>query len=348
MAGWAAGVHAFEFFHSGENHNVNQHDERSPRVAPMRRIMIAVDDSNASRQALRFAARVTPPDAEVRIVCAAGQPGAWAAGGAFTAGDAWITDTIAAAREGLHAEAELTLDQAMLAFKGRCATVEGLVVGRGGESGAVVQAVSAAVRDWCADLLVVGARHRGRVKRWVDGSVSAALAVNAPCPLLVVPDEYEAAEYEADSRPGLARVVLATDGSAPSTQAIDAAMRLIAPPTALRAVYVVDRSGVAADPVPGSALEEALAAQGRKALAAAVEQLAPGGCVTEAALVATALIRDDVAHAVLRDAQAWDADLVVLGTHGRRGVARWLLGSVAQRAVEITHVPLLLVGPSQA
>ncbi|MBB3256965.1 nucleotide-binding universal stress UspA family protein [Paraburkholderia bannensis] len=325
---------------------MNQNDQNTPGVRPMRRIMIAVDDSNASRQALRFAARIASPQAEVRIVCVADQPGAWIAGGAFTAGDAWITDTIATARKSLHAEAELTLEQALAAFKGRCAAVEGLVVGQGGESGAVVQALVAAARDWRADLLVVGARHRGRVKRWVDGSVSGALAVAAPCPLLVVPDEY--ATHESRAELGLARVVLATDGSEPSVHAIGAAMRLLSPPTILRAVYVVDRSGVAADPVPGSALQEAMSAQGRKALAAAVGQLAPSGCTTETQLVATALIRDDVAHAVLRDAQAWDADLVVLGTHGRRGVARWLLGSVAQRAVEVTHLPLLLVGPAQA
>jgi nucleotide-binding universal stress UspA family protein len=326
---------------------MNQHDVKAPHAqSPMRRIMVAVDDSNASRQALQFAARIASPDADVRIVCVADQPATWSAGGAFTAGDAWITDTIASARKSLHAEAELTLDQALAAFKGRCASVEGQVLGQGGEIGAVVQALSAAAREWRADLLVVGARHRGRVKRWVDGSVSGALAVGAPCPLLVVPDEYQA--QASQERSSLARVLLATDGSEPSNRAIGAAMGLLAPPTALRAVYVVDRSGVAADPVPGSTLEEAMSAQGRKALAAAIEQLAPCGCAIETALIATALIRDDVAHAVLRDAQAWEADLVVLGTHGRRGVARWLLGSVAQRAVEITHLPLLLVGPAQA
>ena len=42
-------------------------------------------------------------------------------------------------------------------------------------------------------------------------------------------------------------------------------------------------------------------------------------------------------------AQAADADLVVLGTHGRRGPSRWWLGSVAERVVRAAHVPVLVV-----
>ncbi|MCP3716098.1 universal stress protein [Paraburkholderia sp. CNPSo 3281] len=311
---------------------------------PLRRIMIAVDDSKASTQALRFASRVVPREAQVRIVCAAEPPGAWNAGGAYTAGDAWISDALSAARdEYLHA-AERTLEHAMSAFNGQAALVEGQVVGLSAEAGAVVPALADAARDWQAHMLVVGTRHQGRMKRWVDGSVSGALAVCAPCPLLVVPVEYE----EANAHAPLARILLATDGSPASAQAIDAALRLAEPQTTLRAVYVVDRSSVAGDPVPGSVLEDALADLGRKALAGAHAQLDASGRAYETALVATGRMRDDIAHTVLRDAQDWQADLVALGTQGRRGVARWLLGSVAQRAIEITHVPLLLVGPGAA
>ncbi|QBQ98715.1 universal stress protein [Paraburkholderia pallida] len=321
---------------------MNQQEEQVQYGVPLRRIMIAVDDSNASLQALRFAGRVAPRDADVRIVCAAEQPRAWQAGGAYTAGDAWMKDTLAAARQELRHEAERTLERAMSAFDGQVASVSGHVLNLSGESGAVVNALSAAASEWQADVLIVGARHRGRVKRWVDGSVSGALAVSAPCPLLVVP-----AEYEARAEARFARMLLATDGSEASAQAIEAAMRLITPQIELRAIYVVDRSSVAAGPVAAPGLEESFSGVGRQALAAASEQLGPAGDACETALVATGLIRDDIAHTVLRDAEHWNADLVVLGTHGRRGVARWLLGSVAQRAVEITRVPLLLVGPRE-
>lgn len=320
------------------NQAVNREEQQ--QAAPLRRIMIAVDDSQASMQALRFAARVVPREAEVRFVCASQQPRGWVAGGAHSAGDASMEGALAGAREEFRREAERTLEQAMTAFKGQAASVEGQVVGLSGEAGAVVQALTEAAREWRADMLVVGARHQGRMKRWVDGSVSGALAVCAPCPLLVVP-----VEYEPRSEAPLARIALAADGSPAAAQAIRAAVRLAEPQTVLRAVYVVDRGSVSGDPVPGSVLEDALADLGRKALASASEQLEAAGCSHESALVATGLLRDDIAHAVLRDAEHWQADLVALGTQGRRGVARWLLGSVAQRAIEVTHVPLLLVGP---
>ncbi|MDR3098981.1 MAG: universal stress protein [Paraburkholderia sp.] len=321
---------------------MNRQKEQAQNGLPLRRIMIAVDDSNASTQALRFASRVAPCDADVRIVCAAGQPRSWQAGGAYTAGDAWLRESLAAAREELRREAESTLERAMAVFDGQVASVSGHVLSLTGESGAVVNALSTAASEWRADVLVVGARHQGRMKRWIDGSVSAALAVSAPCPLLVVP-----AEYEACSEPRFTRMLLATDGSEASALAIQAAVRFVNPQIALRAIYVVDRSSVTGGPVAAPGLEEALTGLGRRALAAAQEQLEPTGCACETALVATGLMRDDIAHAVLRDAQEWSADLVVLGTHGRRGVARWLLGSVAQRAVEITRLPLLLVGPCE-
>ncbi|WP_306427259.1 universal stress protein [Caballeronia sordidicola] len=44
-----------------------------------------------------------------------------------------------------------------------------------------------------------------------------------------------------------------------------------------------------------------------------------------------------------REAQSWHADLLVMGTHGRRGVVRCVLGSVANRVAGIARTPLLLV-----
>jgi nucleotide-binding universal stress UspA family protein len=63
----------------------------------------------------------------------------------------------------------------------------------------------------------------------------------------------------------------------------------------------------------------------------------------EAALVDTETSNDDIAHAIVREAQRWNADLLALGTHGRRGPARWLLGSVASRVARIATTPLMLV-----
>jgi nucleotide-binding universal stress UspA family protein len=50
-----------------------------------------------------------------------------------------------------------------------------------------------------------------------------------------------------------------------------------------------------------------------------------------------------VADAIAKAAQEWKADLLVVGTHGRRGVNRLLLGSVAERIVRVAPCALLLV-----
>lgn len=50
-----------------------------------------------------------------------------------------------------------------------------------------------------------------------------------------------------------------------------------------------------------------------------------------------------VGEAVIEDAKSWPADLIVCGTHGRRGVRRLLLGSDAEYIVRLSPVPVLLV-----
>jgi nucleotide-binding universal stress UspA family protein len=53
--------------------------------------------------------------------------------------------------------------------------------------------------------------------------------------------------------------------------------------------------------------------------------------------------RNAVATILGKEAQRWDADLVVLGTHGRRGFDRIFLGSVAETLVRMAPMPVLLV-----
>lgn len=50
-----------------------------------------------------------------------------------------------------------------------------------------------------------------------------------------------------------------------------------------------------------------------------------------------------IGDVIIKEAERWQADLIAMGTHGRRGIARALLGSVAEHVVRHTPVPLLLV-----
>ena len=50
-----------------------------------------------------------------------------------------------------------------------------------------------------------------------------------------------------------------------------------------------------------------------------------------------------IADKIIEEADQWPADLIVIGTHGRRGVGRLLLGSVAEGVVRLTNKPVLLI-----
>lgn len=99
-------------------------------------------------------------------------------------------------------------------------------------------------------------------------------------------------------------------------------MQFAKPEAHLRAVYVIDRAVRLTDFVPIRVLEDAFVEEGNAALAETAEIFAGSSCHCDTALISTEQTEDDIAHAIVRQAGHWNADLLVMGTHGRRGVAR--------------------------
>jgi nucleotide-binding universal stress UspA family protein len=55
---------------------------------------------------------------------------------------------------------------------------------------------------------------------------------------------------------------------------------------------------------------------------------------------------EEIADVILQEAREWAADVIVMGTHGRRGVAHMLLGSVAEGVIRASSIPVLVIrGP---
>jgi nucleotide-binding universal stress UspA family protein len=123
-----------------------------------------------------------------------------------------------------------------------------------------------------------------------------------------------------DADPAIESVLLATDGSDGAERAADHAIAVAAATGArLHALTVGDDDGPAVR----------VAARAR-----------------EAGLDATAAARTGRPHDVIEEYAAdHDVDLVVVGTHGRTGVERVLLGSVAERVLRTATRPMLVVGP---
>jgi nucleotide-binding universal stress UspA family protein len=90
----------------------------------------------------------------------------------------------------------------------------------------------------------------------------------------------------------------------------------------------------------GELLKE-LREQGQTILSGAVASARAQGVEADTATVETAM--GPVGAAITEYAQQWPADLIVIGTHGRRGIRRLVLGSDAEYVVRTTPVPVLLV-----
>lgn len=142
------------------------------------------------------------------------------------------------------------------------------------------------------------------------------------------------------------RILAPIDGSETSARAFETALRVARESGAqLVPLYVVDVPLVGAD-APGydpSIVRDALFEEGGHVNADALAKMRREGLSGAPRIVETNPLGDDVAHSILRVANEWAADLVVMGTHGRRGFRRLMLGSVAERFVRIAACPVLLV-----
>ena len=145
------------------------------------------------------------------------------------------------------------------------------------------------------------------------------------------------------------RILVAIDGSPTAQRGFKVALDLAAEQRAVvHALHVVDDMGIVPSLdggyIPSTLIDtytQALRDKGRKTLDKVVTQARASGVALEPALVET--MGQGVAQAILKHARKVKADLVVLGTHGRRGLRRVLLGSDAEAVVREATVPVLLV-----
>ena len=134
-------------------------------------------------------------------------------------------------------------------------------------------------------------------------------------------------------------ILVPTDGSPASDAAIEHAVDLAEKYDArLHALYVVDGAAYSSLEAGAEIVVEALESEGEKATRRVVEAAADVGvdCVTD--------VTSGTAYQSIHDyVDEHDIDVVVMGTHGRQGLHRYLLGSVTERVVRTSDVPVLTV-----
>jgi nucleotide-binding universal stress UspA family protein len=231
-------------------------------------------------------------------------------------------DVIQEAEDAMEAEARRIVIKVARRIAAPDLTVQTQVV-RGRAATALLDQVS----EFKADLIVVGSRGRGPFESAVLGSVSAEVVDHSQVPVLVT------------RRDHIARILLGEDGSRSAAAAADTVRRwsaLHGAPIRVLSVADVDpqwnpwlrgaeiRAAQAASTASIHERQEALA----RSTAAALDK---------AGLVAEGVVEDgNPAHRLVEAAVNWDADLLVVGSHGHGGLGP-IVGSVA-RAV-LYHAP---------
>jgi nucleotide-binding universal stress UspA family protein len=218
-----------------------------------------------------------------------------------------VDDLVRRQEEKLHARARNTVDR--IAAESPVSVETHVVEGR------PKTVLAEAIDDYDADLVTMGTHGRSGVDRYLFGSLAERTLRTAHVPVLTV-----RTVEDGDATPTIEDVLVATDGSDGAERAGEHAIAVAGATGAhLHALTVGDDD----DPA------RRLANRAR-----------------EAGVDATVAVRTGRPHeAVLDYADEIDADLVTLGSHGRTGVERVLLGSVAERVLRTATKPVLVVGP---
>jgi nucleotide-binding universal stress UspA family protein len=134
-------------------------------------------------------------------------------------------------------------------------------------------------------------------------------------------------------------ILVPTDGSDASGTALAHALDLAEQYDArVHGLYVIDSSSFGLMEEGSSLVVENLREEGSRAVASVADAAEAAGVD-----VRTSVREGDVYRTIVEYADEEDVDLIVMGTHGRRGLDRVLIGSVTERVVRSSPIPVLTV-----
>jgi nucleotide-binding universal stress UspA family protein len=296
------------------------------------RALVATDGSECAALAIDLVAQIDwPAGTAIRVVEAIET-------GAALFGGPWPAVAMVHADE-LEADVLRIAHETVSAARARIAR-PGLAVDtavlRGRPASAIVDAATA----MAADVIVVGSRGHGTIESMVLGSVSAEVIDRAHVPVLV-------------ARGGaLGPVLLAWDGSAGARAAADLVLKwpiVAALPVRVTSVTDVELPWWTGFPEPGAPGAIPLYLESVEQTRRTHEEIARElvAELESAGLSATVELRDgDAATEIIAAARETGAGLIVMGTHGRTGVSRLVLGSVARNVVQHAPCSVLVVRES--
>lgn len=192
-----------------------------------------------------------------------------------------------------------------------------------------------------ADLVVMATHGRGGLSRLWLGSVASELVRRSSAPVLLIrPTE---GGSRTQPSPPFRRVLIPLDGSPASEEVIDHAMAVASDPDVeFLLLHVVIPIGYVAEP-PNVAFVHVteLRAVAESYLGEVADRIRASGYRAEILV----LEQPQPARAILECADESGVDLIAMETHGRSGVTRLVLGSIADKVVRASRLPVLLHRP---
>ncbi len=281
-------------------------------------VVVGVDGSDTSNAATVWAARTAAAHgAPLRLVAA--QPPPVIPGGMLVTSQSYFDD--------LNAESHRILDAAKALAED---TAAGIEVGASLHNSSPIPLLLDLSEQ--ALMIVLGTRGRGALRSALLGSVATGVVTHARCPVVVVPT---ATVPDEDGQ-----VVVGVDGSANSVPAVEAAFTEAslrgAPLVAVHAWSDIDFDTlpVAVEALPWSAVAASEEAALAESLAGMQERF-PEVEVTRV------VVQDNAVDQLI--ARSRDAQLVVVGSHGRGGFRGMLLGSTSRALLHRGERPLMVV-----
>ncbi len=181
------------------------------------------------------------------------------------------------------------------------------------------------------DLCVLGTQGRTGLARVLLGSVAAKIVRHAPCSVLAVRPDTDAKPFR--------HVLVPTDFSPQAQHALDIAPTFVAPDGKLTLMHVIEVPVDYAGAIPIGDFVRDIDRHASNTLEVEAKRLATA---TSVPIVTSARIGYPGAETLAAIAADPTIDLVVLGTHGRTGIKRVLLGSVAEKVMRHARCPVLI------
>jgi nucleotide-binding universal stress UspA family protein len=204
-------------------------------------------------------------------------------------------------------------------------------------------AVAKLATEWKADLAVLGSHGRGTFTRLLIGSTAQAVLRNAPCSVEIV--RTPRGDRASRGLHGM-RVLLPTDGSEYAVLAASRVAERPWPEGSIFKVLACPEYPVLIGEYPYYAPEQlveltkASEAHAKEAAEQAAAVLRNSGIEVKAEVTEP---RDSPARTILSSADLWQSDLIVMGSHGRRGFDRLVMGSVSETVAMHAHCSVEVV-----